>query len=63
MSEITFEKAILELEKITTELESGKLGLDESMKAYEKGAKLSEFCAKKLKEAELIIDQIENIEG
>ena len=38
MSEITFEKAIQELEKITTELESGKLGLDESMKAYEKGA-------------------------
>ena len=63
MSEIIFEKAIKKKKKITTELESGKLGLDESMKAYEKGAKLSEFCAKKLKEAELIIDQIENIEG
>ena len=32
-----FEKAVNELEKITLALESGELGLEESMKYYEKG--------------------------
>ena len=32
MSEMTFEKAVKDLEKITVALESGELGLEESMK-------------------------------
>lgn len=58
MAELTFEQAVAELEKITNDLESGKLGLEESMKYYEKGTKLASFCAKKLKEAELKIQQL-----
>ena len=39
MTELTFEQAVVELEKITSALESGKLGLEESLKYYEKGIK------------------------
>ncbi len=62
MAELTFEQAVVELEKITTALESGKLGLEESLKYYEKGTKLAEFCGKKLKEAELKINQLNKVE-
>ncbi len=63
MSEMTFEKAVKDLEKITVALESGNLGLEESMQYYEKGTKLADFCAKKLKEAELKIEQLSNVGG
>ena len=63
MSEMTFEKAVKDLEKITVALESGELGLEESIKYYEKGSKLASFCAKKLKEAELKIEQLSDIDG
>lgn len=63
MAEITFEKAIKELEEITNKLESGELSLDESMKLYEKGVKLSDKCAKQLNDAELKIKQLSDIES
>ncbi len=63
MSEITFEKAVKELEKITIALESGELGLEDSMKYYEKGTKLAKFCSEKLKEAELKIEQLSDIKN
>lgn len=62
MSEMTFEKAVKELEKITVALESGELGLEDSMVYYEKGTKLANFCAERLKEAELKIQQLSEIE-
>ena len=61
MSEITFEQSLKELEKITVALESGNLGLEESMKYYEKGTELADFCAKKLKEAELKIKNLSEV--
>ena len=61
MSEITFERAVKELEKITIALESGEFGLEESIKYYEKGTKLAAFCSQKLKEAELKIGQLSDI--
>ena len=50
--DITFEKALEELEKITTKLEEGKESLEESMRLYDRGIMLKKFCEKKLKEAE-----------
>lgn len=52
MKEIKFEEALKKLEKIVEELEDGDLGLDESLKKYEEGVQLSQFCAKKLNEAQ-----------
>ena len=63
MSEMTFETALQQLEEITAKLESGNLSLDESMKCYEMGVKLSDYCAKALNNAELKIKQLDEIEN
>ena len=47
-----FEKALEQLEKIVSDLESGELTLDESIRAFEKGVELSRLCQKKLEAAE-----------
>jgi exodeoxyribonuclease VII small subunit len=52
MNEKTFEESLNELEEIATKLESGNLGLDEAIKEFEKGIKLSKECSDKLDEAE-----------
>jgi len=52
MSEKTFEQAISELEKIVEELEQGNLALEESLKKFETGLKLSKLCQDKLNQVE-----------
>lgn len=52
MTEIKFEEALKKLEKIVSELESGNTGLDDSIKKYEEGMKLAQFCTKKLEAAQ-----------
>lgn len=52
MAEINFEKSITELENIVKTLESGNLSLDEMIKLFEQGMKLSASCNKLLDEAE-----------
>lgn len=51
-ADLTFEKALAELEAITEKLEDGKESLENSMRLYEQGLALKEFCEQKLKEAE-----------
>ena len=48
----TFEESLNELEKIATNLENGELGLEEAIKEFEKGMKLSKECTEKLDETE-----------
>ena len=55
---ITFEKAIEELEDIIKSLEQGDVPLDNTIELYERGAKLKDFCEKKLKDAEIKIKKI-----
>ena len=50
--EKTFEDNLKELEEIANNLESGNLNLDEAIKEFEKGMKLSKECTKKLDLAE-----------
>ncbi len=52
MAAIKFEKALSRLETIVTELEGGELSLDESLKIFEEGVKLSKTCLKMLDDAE-----------
>jgi len=52
MSEKKFEEAMERLEQIVETLESGDLALDESLKVFEEGMGLVNFCTKKLEEAE-----------
>ena len=49
---ISFEDTMKQLEEIASELESGKLNLDESVKKFEEGIKLSKKCNEILEKAE-----------
>jgi len=49
---MTFEKAMKKLEEIVQELEAGELTLEDSLKKYEEGVKLSTYCSSKLDETE-----------
>ena len=62
--EKTFEDNLKELEEIANNLESGNLNLDEAIKEFEKGMKLSKECTKKLDLAEKKINiLVENYNG
>ncbi|QJR16570.1 exodeoxyribonuclease VII small subunit [Usitatibacter palustris] len=47
-SDLTFEKALEELETLVARMEDGKLPLEESLAAYQRGAELIKFCEAKL---------------
>lgn len=47
-----FEKSLTRLEEVVKRLESPELSLDEAMKLFEEGVKLSRDCQKQLEEAE-----------
>jgi exodeoxyribonuclease VII small subunit len=47
-----FEDALGKLEKIVSKLEEGDIPLEESLKLFEEGIRLSRFCNQKLDEAE-----------
>jgi exodeoxyribonuclease VII small subunit len=55
---LSFEQALAELERIVSELESGKTDLEQSLDAYERGARLKAHCESKLKEAQLRVERI-----
>lgn len=56
--EMTYEAAIKRLEEIVGILEKNEVSLDESMKLFEEGTKLTAFCSAKLKEAEQKITEL-----
>lgn len=47
-----FEKKLTRLEEIVAKMENGELSLDESLKMFEEGVKLSRECSSQLAEAE-----------
>jgi exodeoxyribonuclease VII small subunit len=49
---VKFEQAMARLEAIVGELEKGELPLDESLKIFEEGIRLSKNCLKVLEDAE-----------
>ena len=51
-NEENFEDLMVKLEKITEKLENDKLSLDESVKLFEEGMKISKECNSKLEDAE-----------
>lgn len=52
----TFETSLMDLEKIVRELEQGDLSLEESLKLFEDGVKLSRECQERLNQAERRIE-------
>jgi exodeoxyribonuclease VII small subunit len=51
-AELTFEQALMELERMVRELEEGRLGLEESLARYEQGVGLVRQCYARLRAAE-----------
>ncbi len=51
-----FEDSLQQLEKIVAQLEGGELPLEESLKLFEDGIKLSRECQERLNQAERRID-------
>ena len=56
--EMTYEKAISRLEEIVSALEKNDVTLDESLKLFEEGTKLTAFCAEQLKNAQQKITEL-----
>jgi exodeoxyribonuclease VII small subunit len=56
--EIGLEEALDNLERIVSELEEGKMGLEESLDLYEKGMLLVKLCNSRLEGAERRIESL-----
>lgn len=57
--ELTFEQKLARLNEIVSELESGKLSLDASLKLFAEGNALSKELATELNEAKLKIEELQ----
>jgi exodeoxyribonuclease VII small subunit len=52
VSDMSFEEAMAELERVVGQLESGQVDLEKSIALYERGAALKAHCEARLKAAE-----------
>lgn len=58
MAREKFEEALKKLEEILRKMEAGDMTLEESLKAFEEGIRLSRLCAERLDEAERRVDML-----
>jgi exodeoxyribonuclease VII small subunit len=58
VKQLTFERAIEELETIVRRLEEGRVPLEESVQIYERGEALKRRCEELLRQAEARVDKI-----
>ena len=58
-----FEGALEELEELVSSMEDGELSLEDSLKAFEKGIKLTRECQTALKKAEQKVQVLLNESG
>jgi len=58
--ELTFEKALAELERIVNRMEGGELSLEQSLAAHKRGLELAKFCQSRLEAAQ---QQVRVLEG
>ena len=58
ISNLSFEQALEQLEKIVSELESGQAPLERSIEIYERGAALKAHCEARLASARLRVEKI-----
>jgi len=58
IKDMSFEKALKELESIVGRLERGDVELEESVNIYERGEALKEHCDRLLKQAEARVEKL-----
>lgn len=63
LSQLSFEEALSELDRIVRGLESGQMKLEDAISAYERGAALRRHCETKLSEAEMRVRAITQRDG
>ncbi len=56
----SYEQAVVELEQLVQQLESGQMSLDDTLKSYQRGAALLRYCREKLDSVE---QQIQILDG
>ena len=56
MTDLKFEDSLARLEQIVSQLETGNLPLEESLRVFEEGVTLARHCARYLEEAEKRIE-------
>ena len=58
IEKMSFETALDELQKIVSDLESGKTTLEKSIASYERGVALKNHCEARLRDAQSKIEKI-----
>lgn len=58
LSDLPFEEALMRLETIVKEMESGELPLEEALQQFSQGVALSQLCLGQLQHAEAAMDKI-----
>ena len=58
--ELSFEKALAELEKIVARMESGELSLEQALATHKRGLELARYCQQQLEAAQ---QQVKVLEG
>ncbi|MDP1639371.1 MAG: exodeoxyribonuclease VII small subunit [Hyphomicrobium sp.] len=58
VTDMTFERALKELESIVTRLEKGDVELEESINIYERGEVLKAHCDQLLRQAEAKVEKL-----
>ena len=59
-AELSFEKALAELEKIVARMESGELSLEQALATHKRGLELARLCQQQLEVAQ---QQVKVLEG
>ncbi len=60
---ISFEDALAQLTAVVESLEKGELPLEDALRIYEQGARLTRLCAQQLKDAELRVTRWQDDTG
>jgi exodeoxyribonuclease VII small subunit len=63
MAKKNFEESLAQLEAITRELEQGDISLETSIKKFDEGIKLADYCNQKLDEAQIKVNLLLQKEG
>jgi exodeoxyribonuclease VII small subunit len=59
-AEMSFEKALAELEKLVAQMEGGNLSLEQALASHKRGLELARFCQERLEAAQR---QVRVLEG
>lgn len=62
-NKLDFEAALAELETLVSRMERGEMSLEESLRLYEQGVKLSQLCQEALRNAEQKVQILQQKQG